>query len=104
MTEAGAPAHGAKRMQGVLVAGRFLDLVDREPYENKAGETVSPVIAAIQLPGTADTVKVEYQSRAAAEKALGQPEFGGEVMIAVYADGAYDRETRRRGPVFFRGR
>lgn len=69
------------------------------PFTDRRGEEHRPVKVALlvgQYP-----VRIEFRSGEDVADAIGAPEVMEVVTVAVYAQGAYDREAGRRLPVFF---
>ena len=89
--------------QGLFLTGKFVG-IELGSYTNRKGETKEP--ATVTLLAGRLPYSIEFRSIDEAIAALGgsEPDELSEVMVPVYANGPWDGNTQRRGPVFFSGR
>jgi len=86
---------------GLTITAQFFSATDKPPYKRNDGQEVRPCLLILVGPA-GEQYRIEFDSRQELEAAIGVPELGGSVTVPVYANGAWDPETRRRGQVFYR--
>ena len=88
---------------GLMIRGEFLRLGETKAYVGKDGVQRTPARVIVVTGG--GTLAVEYGSYSDALVALGgsEPKRLDVVELQVWAQGAWNNETNRRGSVFYRG-
>lgn len=94
-------AVGAVPVQGLILSGMFFSIAPGEPYNDKNGERHQPYKLVLAVNGTPVSVEVDEDK---ATTIVAESKMGDPLSLQVYADGAYDRASGRRGLVYFRAR
>ena len=88
--------------QGVFLTGEFISVYAKRSYQDREGNTRTPY--AVKLLVGNSVLDIEYDDEQLAGAAIKGAMKGDSVTLSVFAQGAWNNETRRREPVFFRGR
>lgn len=88
--------------QGVFLTGEFVAVSPGKAWTDRESNEHQPY--RVRLLVGESVLTVEYDDEASAGAAVQGKMKGDTVTCRVFVQGPFDSETRRRGPVFFRGR
>jgi len=102
MNAASSTAEAVITGQGVFLAGEVFSVDQGKPYKKRDGTDVEPTVVAVAV--GSQLIRIDYESEALAQDALGGAVKGDYVVLPVFANGPWDAERGRSAPVSFRAR
>lgn len=88
---------------GAWLRGQFIDITASRPYNDRAGVEHIPGRLSVLVGSQAIGIEFGTVAEAQASVPAGVVKLD-TVLIPVFVQGGWDNESRRRGPVFYRGR